>query len=207
MTLTLTLTLILTTQGTAEFASIKAALAASTLVSHATHVVKATGRYFIPDLDKELLHIAAGIEAGVGPGTVMGDGVETEAVAGTGPTCSDLLGIAALNIQDTGPTDVRFDARGLSGPCVVVQSTPSPWSLWDGVLRSEVVGWQIGLEDWLFAGMDEAAGRPMERVLFERVRDLTARAGEKRGEMVVARLSALGVDETRNAENDVVRVI
>ena len=91
---------------------------------------------------------------------------------------------------------------------------------------------QIGLEDFLFNGMDEAVGRPMERVLFERTRELLAHAaavaavaaaaaghdgaglagggvgvGEGRGSEVVARFGALRVDETRNAENDVVSAI
>ena len=89
---------------------------------------------------------------------------------------------------------------------------------------------QIGLEDFLFNGMDEAVGRPMERVLFERTRELSAvaaavaaaaaaasghdgagtvesGAGEDRVSEVVARFGALRVDETRNAENDVVKAI
>ena len=59
-------------------------------------------------------------------------------------------------------------------PRVVVQSTPSPWSLEDGVLRSEVVAFQNdpSLVDLLFANQDEAIGLPMERSLFLAVRYL-----------------------------------
>ena len=59
---------------------------------------------------------------------------------------------------------------------VVVQSTQSPWSLGDGVLRSEVVGFNGTLLDALLGGQDESRGRPAERALFEGVQKLE-RAG------------------------------
>ena len=41
---------------------------------------------------------------------------------------------------------------------IVVQSTESPWSLGDGVLRSEVVGFDGTLLDALLGGQDEVEG-------------------------------------------------
>jgi len=114
------------------------------------------------------------------------------------------------------------------GPRLVVQSTPSPWTLFDGVLRSEVIGWQLGLENWLFEDQDERQGRPMERLLFERARELCPTShwppnnggtspGEEKEEQAgggpLSSCSSLGffhklvVDETRNAENDKVLVL
>ena len=63
---------------------------------------------------------------------------------------------------------------------VVVQSTQSPWSLGDGVLRSEVVGFDASLLDALLGGQDESRGRPAERALFEGVQKLE-RAGRSAG--------------------------
>ena len=80
---------------------------------------------------------------------------------------------------------------------LAVQSTPSPWTLWDGVVRSEVVGFanDAGLVQELFDGQHEGRGEPMERVLF-----LAARRLQARGDLV-AKLPALRVPPTRNAEN------
>ena len=57
---------------------------------------------------------------------------------------------------------------------LAVQSTPSPWTLWDGVVRSEVVGFanDAGLVQELFDGQHEGRGEPMERVLFLAARRL-----------------------------------
>lgn len=79
---------------------------------------------------------------------------------------------------------------------LVVQSTPSPWTLWDGVLRSEVVAFRNdpNLVHRLFAGQDERIGVPMERTLFLAERDLRA-AG-----LAVARFPSLTVTPTPNAE-------
>lgn len=65
---------------------------------------------------------------------------------------------------------------------VVVQSTPSPWTMWDGVLRSEVVGFEndVALVHALFENQDEAAGLPMERKLFTGARELR-RHGKRLG--------------------------
>ena len=81
---------------------------------------------------------------------------------------------------------------------IVVQSTPSPWSLGDGVLRSEVVGFDASLLDALLGGQDESRGRPAERALFEGAQRLE-RSGVK-----VARFPALRVRPTRNAEQSTV---
>ena len=81
---------------------------------------------------------------------------------------------------------------------VVVQSTQSPWSLGDGVLRSEVVGFDASLLDALLGGQDESRGRPAERALFEGAQRLE-RSGVK-----VARFPALRVRPTRNAEQSTV---
>ena len=84
------------------------------------------------------------------------------------------------------------------GADIVVQSTPSPWSLGDGVLRSEVIGFNATLLDSLLGGQDESRGRPAERALFEGVQKLE-RAGR-----TVARFPALRVRPTRNAGRHVV---
>ena len=84
---------------------------------------------------------------------------------------------------------------------MVVQSAQSPWTLWDGVIRSEVIGWEIGLEDWLFGSQDEAVGRPMERILFERARSLKFTNG------TVAKFRALEIDPARNGEGTCVRCL
>ncbi len=81
---------------------------------------------------------------------------------------------------------------------VVVQSTPSPWSLGDGVLRSEVVGFDASLLDALLGGQDESRGRPAERALFEGFQKLE-RAGR-----AVARFPPLRVRPTRNGEQSTV---
>ena len=81
---------------------------------------------------------------------------------------------------------------------IVVQSTESPWSLGDGVLRSEVVGFDASLLDALLGGQDESRGRPAERALFEGAQRLE-RSGVK-----VARFPALRVRPTRNAEQSTV---
>ena len=69
------------------------------------------------------------------------------------------------------------DARAVA----VLQSTPSPWTLWDGVVRSEVVGFENRLEllDALFADQDETQGNPMERALFVAARRLRDEQGLK----------------------------
>lgn len=92
---------------------------------------------------------------------------------------------------------------------------------------TEVVGWQVGLEGWLFDGQDEASMRPMERVLFEKRRELRgelertlmvheqgwrgANAADKTEtetvESAFAQFGALTIPQTRNAENDVVAVL
>ena len=81
---------------------------------------------------------------------------------------------------------------------VVVQSTSSPWSLGDGVLRSEVIGFNATLLDSLLGGQDESRGRPAERALFEGFQKLE-RAGR-----TVARFPALRVRPTPNAEQSTV---
>ena len=86
--------------------------------------------------------------------------------------------------------------RGVQSPILVTQSTPSVWTLRDGVLRSEVVGWQLGFEQWLFDGQDEATSRPMERILFERARILNE---TNEGRVKVFR--SLDIDDTKNSEN------
>ena len=91
--------------------------------------------------------------------------------------------------------------KGNEGPRLVVQSAQSPWTLWDGVIRSEVIGWEIGLEDWLFGSQDEAVGRPMERILFERARSLKFTNG------TVAKFRALEIDPARNGEGTCVRCL
>ena len=160
-------------KGTAEFASIKAALANSPLLKNATHVTKATGRYFIPELDSELHRIArggggaslaasaaeaagGGAVGGTGDGGGAGEGRGGEGGGGGGagggvdggaaqqPTCAQLLGLDGSNVGEGGNGRGGGSLESLPlRPCVVVQSTPSPWSLWDGVLRSEVVGWEV----------------------------------------------------------------
>jgi hypothetical protein len=87
-------------------------------------------------------------------------------------------------------------------PVLAVQSTPSPWTLWDGVLRSEVIGWELGREQWLFGGQDESLGRPMERVLFERAVQLNSTEPG-----AVAYFNAMAVGSVRNAEGACVRVL
>jgi hypothetical protein len=111
-------------------------------------------------------------------------------------------------------------------PILIVQSTPQSWTLLDGVTRSgtfaasrleslcaatrssEVVGWKLGVEqNWLFENQDEAAGRPMERVLFENCVKLnpsfTSSAERDCQELMAFR--ALVVDPpVRNAENALV---
>ena len=91
--------------------------------------------------------------------------------AESGEWCRGLVDLAMQGNSPTSALGLLQDTRYM-GPCVIVQSTPSPWTLWDGVLRSEVVGWEKGLEEWLFHGMNESVARPMERVLFERSRDI-----------------------------------
>ncbi len=81
---------------------------------------------------------------------------------------------------------------------VVVQSTPSPWSLGDGVLRSEVIGFNATLLDSLLGGQDESRGRPAERALFEGFQKL------ERSGRTVARFPPLKVRPTRNAEQSTV---
>lgn len=85
---------------------------------------------------------------------------------------------------------------GAGDAALVVQSSPSPWTMWDGVLRSEVVGFanDAAFVAGLFDGQDERAGRPMERVLFVAARRL---AGEG---VAVASLPPLAVPPTPNAE-------
>lgn len=60
---------------------------------------------------------------------------------------------------------------------IVVQSTPSPWQMWDGVLRSEVVGFRNDFDvvQALFDNQNEAEGIPMERTLFVAVREMAQR--------------------------------
>ena len=81
---------------------------------------------------------------------------------------------------------------------IVVQSTQSPWSLGDGVLRSEVIGFNASLLDALLGGQDESRGRPAERALFEGAPRL------ERSGRTVARFPPLRVRPTRNAEQSTV---
>jgi hypothetical protein len=85
---------------------------------------------------------------------------------------------------------------GLDAADVAVQSTPSAWTLGDGVLRSEVVGFRNNatLLDLLLGGQDESRGRPAERALFEGVRRVDQHGAR------VARFPALRVRPTENAE-------
>jgi hypothetical protein len=143
-------------------------------------------------------------------------------------------------------------------PLVVCQSTPSPWSLWDGVVRSEVVGfalvgwsrsmgrppnkdddecsldsssdgnkhlWKRDFAAWLFQGQNEALGRPMERILFERTRALNTssfssssllpspspppppHSSPRLPYVPVRTFAPLMIDSTRNAENDVATLL
>ena len=145
-----------------------------------------TGRYFIRNLDTELHRIA--LEAAAVAATNEVVGFEVSAIA-PAPTKHMLLQAAADNGTSASPW-----------PLLTLQSTPSPWTLWDGVVRSEVVGFALssaatrdkvsqnrsgdegneansflarGVGRWaeaVFAEQDEAVGRPMERVLFEGAR-------------------------------------
>ena len=55
---------------------------------------------------------------------------------------------------------------------------------------------QLGFEQWLFDGQDEATSRPMERILFERARILIE---TNEGRVKVFR--SLDIDDTKNSEN------
>ena len=88
---------------------------------------------------------------------------------------------------------------------VVVQSTASHWSMWEedgGVVRSEVVGFEKGLVDYLFDSQDEAVGLPMERVLLLRSREIGEEGGGK-----VERWGKLEIEKTRNAESKVIEFL
>ena len=201
-------------KGVAEAASVAAALRTSALVAkhRPSHACKVTGRYFAPKIDAELSRVARDADA------------------------ADAQAVGA----EVGASGAGALPRQLGGGLLVVhQSTPSPWTLFDGVLRSEVVAFALdpplhptvtgpagacggdrgdgtpgvggacpeelgprGAEvlSWLFGGQDEAAGRPMERVLFEVARALNASAPS--GAMPVRVFHPLAVDRTRNAEND-----
>ena len=79
-------------------------------------------------------------------------------------------------------------------PQVVIQSTPSPWTLGSGVTRSEVVAFENNddLVDRLFAGQDETRHMPMERILFLALQDFQG---------TVAHFPPLHVPPTPNAEH------
>eukprot|EP00520_Triparma_pacifica_P013556 CAMPEP_0118636136 /NCGR_PEP_ID=MMETSP0785-20121206/2452_1 /TAXON_ID=91992 /ORGANISM="Bolidomonas pacifica, Strain CCMP 1866" /LENGTH=188 /DNA_ID=CAMNT_0006527223 /DNA_START=55 /DNA_END=618 /DNA_ORIENTATION=- len=50
---------------------------------------------------------------------------------------------------------------------LIVQGTENWWNMHEndgGVVRSEVVGWKKGREEWIYEGQNEAIGVPMERV-------------------------------------------
>ena len=82
------------------------------------------------------------------------------------------------------------------GAALVLQSTPSPWDLGDGVARSEVIGFRNDYDfvKKVLSDQDEAAGRPLERTLFLRAREAAA-SGE-----TVAAFPPLRVPPTVNAE-------
>ena len=90
--------------------------------------------------------------------------------------------------------DEALDAAGTAP--LVVQSTPSPWVMWDGVLRSEVVGFfnDARFAETLFEDQDEAAGLPMERQLFVAARKYLQMGVE------LAHFPPLAVPPTPNAE-------
>jgi len=90
--------------------------------------------------------------------------------------------------------DAALDAAGTAP--LVVQSTPSPWVMWDGVLRSEVVGFANDkrFAEVIFEDQDEAAGLPMERQLF-----VAARKYHEMG-VEVAFFPPLAVPPTPNGE-------
>jgi len=62
---------------------------------------------------------------------------------------------------------------------LIVQSTPNFWSMWDdekgnsGIVRTEVVGFQKEIAEWLFQGQDESKGEPMERIVKIRSQEIT----------------------------------
>lgn len=249
-------------KGVAEAASIVAALERSELVRRLkpTHAVKVTGRYFVRNLDAELHRIAdeAAAAAAAAAATVTAAATATTAAniaasatvaAETSAGATAAAGEAAAGEVARKDTSLAQAVAALwpSGqtayaqpwPLLALQATPSPWSLWDGVVRSEVVGFALcndrnnartsskghnrdcssdcsssssdnssanggafaarGVARWaeaVFAGQDEAVGRPMERALFEGARDLPHPA--------VQRFGPLEVDPARNAENDLV---
>jgi hypothetical protein len=268
-------------KGVAEAASIVTALERSELVRRfkPTHAVKVTGRYFVRNLDAELHLIANGAAAAAAatagniasgasaaPVTVAG-----ETATGT-PSAATEVETERATREDTSLVQQAAAALFPSGeepwPLLALQSTPSPWSLWDGVVRSEVVGFALcdgsrsdrssdrtstrghnrdcdsdcsgdcgsdcsisdgansassgafaaqGVARWaeaLFAGQDEAVGRPMERVLFEGARGLREQAHPAAAAFsnadvglphaAVQRFGSLEVDSTRNAENNLV---
>ncbi|KAJ8609148.1 hypothetical protein CTAYLR_006078 [Chrysophaeum taylorii] len=93
--------------------------------------------------------------------------------------------------------DAAIETLKLEGARVAVQSTPSPWVTWDGVLRSEVVAFANDpvLADDLFGNQDEAIGMPMERSIFVAVRELRNRGTR------IGHFPALSVTPTINAEH------
>ena len=114
-----------------------------------------TGRYFVRNLDEELHRVAC--EAAAEPASNeistplfydsdnMGsdrhsdlhlDGAEQSKVGRTPTVSTDrtiVQAAAALWPQESSK----------SWPLLALQSTPSPWNLWDGVVRSEVVGFAL----------------------------------------------------------------
>ena len=90
----------------------------------------------------------------------------------------------------------RIKSRSASAQ-LVVQSTQNFWKMHEddgGVLRSEVVGFNKTLADWIFRAQNEAIGIPMERILALRVMD-REKAGDR-----VERFDRMNIEPTRNAE-------
>jgi hypothetical protein len=236
-------------------------------------IAQVTGRYFVRNLDAELHRLAR--EAAAEPTSAESSPSSPErdisqpgdkSTIGTEPTDS-----ANSTIMQAAAS-LWSQKSAKPWPLLTLQSTPSPWNLWDGVVRSEVVGFALSHENngsvnscydmheesdgndrtknyfsttcrhgtksiddnsrksyvaqgpakWaeaLFANQNEAVGRPMERVLFENARSLSAAAsstdtsnmafqvGSKSPHGAVRWFNALEIDSTRNAEDDVIEML
>ena len=60
---------------------------------------------------------------------------------------------------------------------LVVQSSPPPFTILGGIVRSEVVGWRRGLDESVFGGGDEESGWTMERLVRRRAEQEVAQGG------------------------------
>jgi hypothetical protein len=187
--------------------------------------VKVTGRYYVHNLDEELNRIKLLYEFKLSTQPCSQEQLQqpqqscaSDRSNNTTTTTAVAAAAADSDSKQCQYGNINLLSNALNWPLVVTQSTPSPWTLYDGVTRTEVVGFHIKSMSslGLFEGQDESVGRPMERVLFEKCRHLLlnnnstccCNGGSKIIPLpVVASFAPLLIDPTRNAENDVNAVL